>query len=98
MADQSSVGTHLAELYNNIQQFQQERDDATRKLEKAKKDFASYLKQSGIDKLLQPESDSQTNLFGILLRRKKEPSAAQTNPQKSVKRKSSNTSVTRKST
>jgi len=65
MADaqqQSSVGTHLSELYNDIQRFQEERDEADRNLNKAKQTFAKYLKQAGIDKLL--NSGDQSKVFG----------------------------------
>ncbi len=57
----SSVGNHLAELYNQIHVDQQAVDAAKESvkqaeaaLEKTKSTFANYLKESGIDKLLAP--------------------------------------------
>lgn len=68
MADQSSVGSHLAELYNSIHQHQQEIEAAKEvvkekeaALEKVKGQFLSYLREQGIDKLLAP---AQADLFG----------------------------------
>jgi hypothetical protein len=62
MADQnSSIGNHLAELYNSIHIHNQHVEDAKAKVQEAEKalakvksDFADYLKQQGIDKLLAP--------------------------------------------
>jgi hypothetical protein len=62
MADQSSVGAHLAELYTSIHTAQQRVEDAKAKvneeelaLAKVKNDFADYLKQVGVYNLLAPE-------------------------------------------
>jgi hypothetical protein len=57
----SSIGNHLAELYNSIHLHNKHVEDAKAKVQEAEKalakvksDFADYLKQQGIDKLLAP--------------------------------------------
>lgn len=67
VTEHSSVGTHLAELYNSIHEKQQGVEAAKAKvkeaegeLDKVKNTFADYLKSAGIDKLLAP---AQAELF-----------------------------------
>ncbi|RYE20173.1 MAG: hypothetical protein EOP45_11495 [Sphingobacteriaceae bacterium] len=62
----SSVGNHLADLYNQIHLDQQAVEAAKENvrvaeqaLEKTKLSFANYLKESGIDKLLAPAVQQQ---------------------------------------
>ena len=64
--ENSSVGNHLAELYNQIHLDQQAVEAAKENvrvaeqaLEKTKATFANYLKESGIDKLLAPAQQQE---------------------------------------